>query len=259
MVGAGPAALEAAHIAARRGHIVTLLGGSPGGSLALEAALPGGTALAETVQQRIAWAQAAGVSMRLQQRATTGAILALQPDAVILATGSRMLPPLSLPPDTPALDARAAARLLLDASHSPGLGVLYDQDGTVGTYALLELMADRFAQVLLVTPREAIASEVSLVARQSVQRRIYGRRIAVTVFAELVGYDAGVVRIRDVHTGDVTALEGVAMLAYSTPRIPDDALAGTLGDILVIRAGDCQTQGSLMEAMAGGHDAGLAV
>ena len=264
VVGAGPAGLEAAQIAARRGHQVTLLGGSYGGSLALQAALPGGGALGGTVQQRIAWAREAGVTMQTQH-ATADTILALRPDAVILATGSRMLLPLGLPPGTGALDARAAARLLLADLPPPLAGegfdmaVLYDQDGTVGTYDLLELMADRFARMLLVTPREAIASEVSLVARQSVQRRVYGRRIPVTVFAEFAGFEAGVVRIRDVHTGDVTALPGVALLAYSTPRVPNDELAGALGDLPVLRAGDCQTQGSLMEAMAGGHDAGLAV
>ena len=225
----------------------------------MQAALPGGGALADTVQQRIAWAHEAGVSMQLQRLATAADILALRPDAVILATGSRMLLPIGLHPGTAALDARAAARLLLGAPPNPGFAVLYDQDGTVGTYDLLELVADRFAQVLLVTPREAIASEVSLVARQSVQRRVYGRRIPVTVFAELAGFEAGVVRIRDVHTGDITVLEGVAMLAYSTPTVPNDELAEALGDVPVLLAGDCQARGSLMEAMAGGHDAGLAV
>ncbi len=259
VVGAGPAGIEAAQIAARRGHQVTLLGAAPGGSLALQGALPGGRPLADSVRQRLQGAEAAGVSLHLRQRVTASDVLALQPEAVVLATGSRMLLPLGLPAESGALDGRKAARALLDASPNPGFAVLYDQDGTAGTYDLLELMAGRFARVLLVTPREAIASEVSLVARQSIQRRVYGRRIPVTVFAELTGFEAGVVRIRDVHTQDVTALEGVSMLAYCTPRVPNDDLAAALADVALYWAGDCQSPGSVMEAMAGGHDAGLAV
>src|SRR5262249_58147069 len=43
VVGAGPAGVRAAHIAAARGHAVTLFGASPstGGKLRLEAQLPG--------------------------------------------------------------------------------------------------------------------------------------------------------------------------------------------------------------------------
>ncbi len=259
VVGAGPAGIEAAQIAARRGHQVTLLGDSAGGALALQGALPGGGPLASSVRQRLQGAEAAGVTLHLRQRTTARDVLALQPEAVILATGSRMLLPLGLPAGTGALDGRAAARALLDAPPNPGFAVLYDQDGTAGTYDLLDLMADTFARVLLVTPREAIASEVSLVARQSIQRRVYGRRIPVTVFAELVGFEAGTLRIRDVHTEDVTTLEGVTMLAYSTPRIPNDELAAALAGVPLYRAGDVQSPGSVMEAMAGGHDAGLVV
>jgi hypothetical protein len=105
-----------------------------------------------------------------------------------------------------------------------------------------------------------IAHDVSLVTRQRVQRRVYGRRLPVIVFAELVGFSDGVLSIRDVHTGDVTQIDGVAMLAYSTPRVPDDSLADELRErgLAVTQVGDCRVPRSTAAAIREGFEAGLA-
>ncbi|MEO9190103.1 MAG: FAD-dependent oxidoreductase, partial [Acetobacteraceae bacterium] len=94
VVGAGIAGLEAASIAARRGHEVTLFSASEriGGKCGLNAAIPGCDALARAVAPRERAAREAGVTFRIGRTASIEDVLALAPDAVVLATGSRMLP-----------------------------------------------------------------------------------------------------------------------------------------------------------------------
>src|SRR5581483_8022341 len=96
VVGGGPAGIAAAAEAARAGCDVTLLdrGERLGGQLALAAAAPGNADLArvflEDAERRLAGVRRGG-------EATVHSVLALEPDAVILATGARPYrPPLEL-------------------------------------------------------------------------------------------------------------------------------------------------------------------
>ena len=94
VVGAGVAGLEAASVAGQRGHEVVLLGASErvGGKCALNAAIPGCEALGRAVGPRERAAREAGVDFRLGRVVSAEDVLALAPGAVVLATGSRMLP-----------------------------------------------------------------------------------------------------------------------------------------------------------------------
>jgi 2,4-dienoyl-CoA reductase-like NADH-dependent reductase (Old Yellow Enzyme family)/thioredoxin reductase len=263
VVGAGLSGLEAAWVAAGRGHDVTVLGASDsvGGAMRLNTSIPGCGQLGRTYEYQLRQATAAGVKFRLGARASAADIVALEPDEIVLATGSRMIRPPGLEDESGAVDLRTAVRsLLAESGRRAGKGVVFDMDHTAGTYDAYEFFADRFDSVLLLTPREMIAHDVSLVTRQRVQRRVYGRRLPVIVFAELVGFSDGVLSIRDVHTGDVTQIDGVAMLAYSTPRVPDDSLADELRErgLAVTQVGDCRVPRSTAAAIREGFEAGLA-
>ena len=81
--------------AAARGHHVTVLGRTPevGGKARLHAQLPGGAPISTIHTYQYAAAKKAGVQFKLGVTASVDDVLALKPDAVVLATGSRMLPP----------------------------------------------------------------------------------------------------------------------------------------------------------------------
>ena len=275
VVGAGVAGMEAAWVAAARGHAVTVFSasGEIGGKTRLHALLPGGEALASIYDYQHAAALRAGARFELGVTAAAADVIALKPDVVVLASGARMIAPSWLPREIRDAgivpDLRGAMLALLGrrtqlSAHQPGTAVIFDMDHTEGTYAAAELLHALFDRVVLITPRESFAQDTALVTRQGIVRRIHEKSIETIVFAEprwSGRFEDGVLEYANVYTGKAGVIEDVAFLAYSTPRAPDDALAAPLraAGIDVRLVGDCVTARGILAATAEGHAAGNAV
>lgn len=89
VVGAGPAGLACATVAAERGHDVTLIEAADeiGGQFNLAKRIPGKEEFNETLRYFRRRIELTGVKLRLSTRADTLMLAALLPDVVILATG----------------------------------------------------------------------------------------------------------------------------------------------------------------------------
>jgi len=95
VVGGGPGGLEAARVAALRGHKVTLYERSQelGGMLNLAAVVPGREEIGSLVDYLAIQVEKLGVDIRFGVEATAGLIEEEKPDAIIIATGSSPVAP----------------------------------------------------------------------------------------------------------------------------------------------------------------------
>ena len=258
VIGAGPAGLEAAWIAAARGHEVSLLGAgaSAGGKLRLEARLPGHADVAKVVEHQLRMAERHGVRLVLGTAADEAAVRSLTPDAVVVATGAKMRRPRWAWSNSVLVISAVefAERLGTPAAPSGRTAVLYDHDHTAPTYAVAQALADSHEQVVLLTPRTQIAQAVNYCSALGVHRRLHGLDVEIVTATEPVEIrEDGEVRCRNVFSGHEGAIEEVDTVVYATPRRVRDALACALADLSPTLIGDCLAPRNLSIAIHEGH------
>ena len=272
VVGSGVAALEAAWIAAARGHEVTLLARASevGGKVRQLVTLPGGEDLSSIYDYQYVEGTRAGVDYQLNQEATLEVVLKYRPEAVVLATGSTMTWPRMLPealrqegwvPDL----RRALSELDGVTQRQTGTAVILDMDHTEGTYAAAEHLHSLFERVVVMTPRATIADEVALVTRQGIYRRFHEKGIDVLYAVEPRWTETfetqATLQYVSIYGGALKGIENVAFFAYATPRQPNDELALPLkaAGLDVYLIGDCKAARNILAATAEGDAIGRAL
>jgi len=180
VVGAGPAGLEAARVAAERGHSVAVLeaSGQAGGQIRLAVQNPRRKELIGIVDWRLAELERLGVDIRYDVWAETDDVTALGPDVVIVATGGL--------PQNPPLDAGddlvVSSWDILSGSVKPGEHVLlYDDNGGHQGMGAAELIANAGSRLELVSPERFFAPEMGGMNHVAYMKTFHEKGVRVTI------------------------------------------------------------------------------
>lgn len=180
IVGAGPAGLEAARVAAARGHevIVYEAASEAGGQVRLSALTPRRSEMIQLIQWRLAECERMGVTFRFNTFAEAETVTADAPDVVIVATGGL--------PHTEVLDAGndlvVSAWDIISGDARPGSNVLiYDDAGDYAALQAAEKIAETGAKVELMSRDRGFSTEVMAMSLTPSLRVLQARDVTLTV------------------------------------------------------------------------------
>ncbi|WP_298853182.1 NADH:flavin oxidoreductase [uncultured Ruegeria sp.] len=159
IVGAGPGGLEAARVAAERGHDVTVLeaAAEPGGQVRLTAQSRRRAEMIGIIDWRMAQCAARNVKFHFNIFAEIDDITSLSPDMVVIATGGL--------PETSILETgnelAVSAWDILSGDVQPGENVLiYDDAGDHPALMAAEIIAETGTRVEIMTRDRSFAPEI---------------------------------------------------------------------------------------------------
>ena len=255
VVGGGPAGLEAARVAALRGHRVTLHEQAEhlGGQLRTWTRLASKRELRRIVEWQQRQLERLQVRIRLGHRVESAADLD-GAEVVVLAAGAR--------PGVVSVEGAAehgvhvcTAHDVLDSTPTPASpSLVWDRAGGGGTVSAAEHLAVAGCPVTLVTPSMAVADDVDLTNRVPLYRRLYEHGVTMLPNSEVARVDAQGVVVTNVYTGRESTIPGIERVVVGDAAEACDELAEALrGEGLrVLTAGDCVSPREVDVAMAEG-------
>jgi 2,4-dienoyl-CoA reductase-like NADH-dependent reductase (Old Yellow Enzyme family) len=264
VVGGGVAGLEAARGAALRGHGVVLyeqrreLGG--------RARLAGLRKGRERWALYIDWlrneAEAAGAELRTGVAATAQTVLADAPDAVILATGSRLRSTAAIPGPVPVVDVDVLLEHGPPEVRTRSALVLDDEGGFLAPSAAERLVAEGFS-IEIATTHPVVGAEIDPTQQPFVLQSLELAGVVMTPHLSGVASDGNGVILRNVYTERDEHRDGVGLVVVAGYRHGVVELRNQLRalnpELHVVVVGDALSPRTLLDAVSEGARAGAEV
>jgi pyruvate/2-oxoglutarate dehydrogenase complex dihydrolipoamide dehydrogenase (E3) component len=264
VVGGGPGGLEAAWVAAARGHEVVLLERTDelGGKIRLAQQLPGRAELADFADWRAGECERRGVEVRLGVDAGVDDVVALHPDAVVVATGAHATTtgaskwhPMPIPGSEQPFVVDHE-RALVEADELAGPVVILDLVGHIEGIGLGELLAAAGVDVTVACPLptpmlldpETMAAALPRMARAGARWR------PSTAMVSIGDHEVTLIDTLSLAMDTIAA----ATVVIRTHGLPNDELYFSLRGRVpeALRVGDAVAARPADRAIFDGHRAG---
>lgn len=258
VIGGGPAGMEAAIIAADRGHRVILLekSGQLGGKLKFSRKAEFKKDLCRFMDYQINMMEKSGIDIRLNTEATPALISSLEPDVVIAGLGAE-----PITPPIPGVDGQNViyAEDCYDSlAETLGNNVVVIGGGLVGCETALYLREVLGKQVTLIEMLPKIAKEEFHLTRSALMERMdksvkyYVNARCTAITPDGLTFTDGYGKQRKIAADTVVIAAGMA---------PRQAAAETMrsSDYRFIPVGDCIAAGNVRTATRTGFDAAMSI
>lgn len=248
VVGAGPAGLEAALVAARRGHevIVVEASGQIGGQVRLAAGSPLRAKFGEIVsfyERQVAKGQ---IDLRLTVAADATLVRDLHPDAVVIATGStprRARLPSAAPGETRETLTIHEALAQGEENGKGRRAVVVDREGQMRAFVVADLLSERGFTVEFLTPFAQPGPQIDSLNLGELCERLGARGVRVRPGEDLQAWPSPTKLVAcDVFSGERRAIDDVDCVVVADGSEPRNGLAAALAPDLELHVvGDaCQ-------------------
>ncbi|MFQ5381624.1 MAG: FAD-dependent oxidoreductase, partial [Dehalococcoidia bacterium] len=258
VVGAGPAGLEAARVAALRGHRVDVYekGAEIGGQTLLAQRAPGRLEIGEIARYYSVQLRRLEVALHLQTEVTPELVAGEDPDVVLVATGS-----VPYQADIRAVEGAHVvdARDVLGGEASPGRRVVVVAgEAHIQALSTADFLADRGHEVEVVTRAIYAGSQLEAGTREAVYRRLLENGATITPLTRVRAVRGRTVEVSNELTEAGRTIEDVDTVVLAFGGRSDDRLAaaheGGGREVRVI--GDAFAPRRLMDAIYEGTLAG---
>ncbi|HEY6761195.1 MAG TPA: NAD(P)-binding protein [Baekduia sp.] len=267
VVGAGPAGMQTAEVAAQRGHEVVVLerGAEPGGNLRFAGALPKRGAWTRLAAELAGSLGRLGVEIRTQTEATPATLAALEPDVVVVATGSsyeRAGFSINLPfrdeiPGARAVGVLDPIEVLTDPERCGRRVVICDDTGGIVPLGLAQLLVDTGRDVEVVTSKLHAGPEIiGTWELPYVLPALLHAGVRVTSQAYLEAIEDGSVRIASIWGEYAPRTAPADTVVLTQLRVSDDLhrrLKAQAPDYELHAIGDCVAPREVDDAVYEAH------
>lgn len=254
VVGGGPGGMKAAEIAAKRGHGVSLYEKKDrlGGMILIGAKPPYKSGLMEYVDFQSRQLQKQGVKVKQNTAVTLQIVREENPDAVVLATGSRQILP-----DMPGIEKVPYYFVKSVYEESVDLGKHTVIVGGGGTGAeLADYISEKGIQVTLIEMLDDIATELVPHLSYFLKKRLNDKRVRIETSTKVIEFDRRTILLEGPKgKSKITDFDSIVLASgFEADQTLLSDLQGKVPEIHTV--GDAKEPREIIDAVSEGYEVG---